>query len=719
MNEKPIKVAIVGGGCAGVSTAFELTRPEHNGKYQVTVYQSGWRLGGKGASGRGACGRIEEHGLHLWMGFYENAFRLMRECYSELDRDPEKYDIADWRDAFSRDPFVGVADVCADGEWRPWTALFPAGNGEPGDPLDEQNPFTLNSYLWRTVALLRALFGTLDSRLAKSVNDKTASDDDAQQSGQSLVDSIATLLGVGQLATMASVYTALQLLVSALEQMPLVPSSLLERLLKTIRDSAYGQIEQLIATDDDARRLWELADVILACLQGTVRFGLMTDPRGFDSIDDYDWREWLVLNGASESSVDSAFMRGIYDLLFAYEDGDINKPRMSAGQAIRGAVRMFFSYRGALFWKMNAGMGDIVFAPFYEVLKRRGVSFEFFHHLDKAHLVDEAKLSPGEKPYIESLEFSVQAHILNNAEYVPLVDIKGLPSWPAAPDYDQLEQGRTIERENWNFESDWDKRKASEKNLHVTEDFDFVVLAVGLGAVPKICADIIARDARWQDMVERVATVETQAFQLWMNRDMSELGWHAPPINLSGFVTPFDTWADMGHLAECEDWPTAPASIAYFCSVLPRADIDDSDYQQQRYDEVRRNALRYMHEDLVHLWPDALREDGEFRWELLMDANNPGVEGAPSSSTAMQFDTQFWKANVNATDRYTLSLPGTSKYRISPLDNSYDNLTIAGDWTDCSHNAGCVEAAVMSGRLAAHALSGYPRLEDIVGYDHP
>ena len=66
-----------------------------------------------------------------------------------------------------------------------------------------------------------------------------------------------------------------------------------------------------------------------------------------------------------------------------------------------------------------------------------------------------------------------------------------------------------------------------------------------------------------------------------------------------------------------------------------------------------------------------------------------------------------------------LSLPGTARHRISPLDNSYDNLTVAGDWTECGHNAGCVEAAVMSGRLAAHAISRVPALEDIVGYDHP
>ena len=78
-----------------MAAAFELTRPEHEGRFEVTIYQQGWRLGGKGASGRGASGRIEEHGLHLWMGWYENAFRLMRECYTERTEDPDA-----WRAAF-------------------------------------------------------------------------------------------------------------------------------------------------------------------------------------------------------------------------------------------------------------------------------------------------------------------------------------------------------------------------------------------------------------------------------------------------------------------------------------------------------------------------------------------------------------------------------------------------------------------------------------------
>src|SRR5437868_8268076 len=115
-----------------MAAAFELTRPEHGGRYQVTVYQLGWRLGGKGASGRGPSDRIEEHGLHLWMGFYENAFRLMRECYAELARDPKTCRIADWQDAFVPDHFCGVMDHTPAGAWQPWTVVLPPMPGLPG-----------------------------------------------------------------------------------------------------------------------------------------------------------------------------------------------------------------------------------------------------------------------------------------------------------------------------------------------------------------------------------------------------------------------------------------------------------------------------------------------------------------------------------------------------------------------------------------------------------
>src|SRR5262249_41895775 len=79
-----------GGGAAALTAAFELTRGDWRSRFDsVVVYQSGWRLGGKGASGRGVGGRIEEHGLHVWFGAYDNAFALMRDCYAELDAPAE------------------------------------------------------------------------------------------------------------------------------------------------------------------------------------------------------------------------------------------------------------------------------------------------------------------------------------------------------------------------------------------------------------------------------------------------------------------------------------------------------------------------------------------------------------------------------------------------------------------------------------------------------
>jgi len=155
-SKKPVRVAVVGGGCAALTAAFELTRPEHKGRYEVTVYQMGWRLGGKGASGRGIADRVEEHGLHLWMGFYENAFRLMRECYAERQVAFPHCRFADWRDGFTPAPDVGVADRTREG-WDFWIAHFPPGQGEPGDPITGGNPSTVLSYLRQSAVLIGEL----------------------------------------------------------------------------------------------------------------------------------------------------------------------------------------------------------------------------------------------------------------------------------------------------------------------------------------------------------------------------------------------------------------------------------------------------------------------------------------------------------------------------------------------------------------------------------
>jgi uncharacterized protein with NAD-binding domain and iron-sulfur cluster len=717
-TDGPIKVAIIGGGCASITTAFELTRPEHRGKYQVTVYQVGWRLGGKGASGRGPSGRIEEHGLHIWLGFYENAFRLLRECYAELGRDPKQCRLADWRDAFFPEPHVGVTERTRSGAWVEWLTYFPKAQGLPGDPIADVNPFTFRSYIARTIALLRAmLFSTHTRQKPLPV---TVLTDTQPATIASIVAKMTQLLKIGALSGAAALSEALGLLAAVIRALPLFPERLVGRLLETVVAAIRGQLENLVATEDELQYKWEVIDLVLSFLAGCVRFRLMTDSRGLSAIDQYECREWLRMNGASERSLNSAFVRGLYDLALAYENGDPAQPGLAAGQALRGSLRMFFTYRGALFWKMRSGMGDCVFAPYYEVLKRRGVHFEFFHRLENVRLSPEDELAPGERPYVQALEFDVQADIKHGDEFQPLINVKGVPCWPSAPNYAQLVDGERMEQEGWRFESFWDRRKVRSRTLTVTEDFDFVVLGVSVGAIPFVCRDILARDARWRAMVANVKTVATQAFQIWMNEDMATLGWTEPPVTLSAFTKPFDTWADMAHVIPEEDWRIPPKAVAYFCNILadPAAmpDRNDVAYEASCRSAVRRNAIDFLNHQVRHLWPGAALPSGQFRWNLLVD-EHPADE--PAADSEARFDRQYWVANVNPSDRYVLMLPDTLRYRISPLDNTYDNLTIAGDWTDCGYNAGCVEAAVMSGRLAAHAISQSPPLEAITGYDHP
>src|SRR4051812_14913265 len=708
MSPRPSKVAIIGSGCAAITTAFELTRPELEGRYQVTVYQQGFRLGGKGASSRGAAGRIEEHGLHVWLGFYENAFRLMRECYAELGRDPEQVPIATFRDAFEPASHIGIVDWSPDSGWQPWTAVFPPLPGEPGLGFSRDNPYTVTGYVVRMLEVLRALLTAATQQPGPRAD-----------APQAPLEKLATLLRYGRLAALAGASEVVGLLDQLAQGRLADVQAPLTSLLERLQAALLAERARLTTGAEDARRVWEVMDLVLAIFRGLVQGGTFLDPRGLDALDDYDVRDWLRRYGASEQSLASGFVRGLYDLAFAFEAGDIARPGIAAGQALRGALRFFFTYRGALFWKMRAGMGEVVFAPLFEILQRRGVRFEFFHRLENVRLSSDGT-------HVAALELDVQARVQGGADYAPLIDVGGLPCWPAQPDFAQLEEGPRLRAEAWDFESFWDRRRVDQKVLEVERDFDFVVLGVGIGAVPHVCSEILARDPRFRDMCEHVKTVATQAGQAWLAEDLPALGWRLPSVTLSGFVEPFDTWADMSHLLPRELWPVEgrePRSLAYFCSVLPDvADVPPRPaagqhlpYQSQQKALVSGNFTRFLDEQVHHLWPNAGTPEG-FRWQLLI-APDPQLDQRLTGRERVE--QQFVSANVSPTDRFTLTLPGSTKFRISPLDATYDNLTLVGDWTACGFNESCVEAAVMSGRLGAHAISRLPKLEAIIGYDHP
>jgi uncharacterized protein with NAD-binding domain and iron-sulfur cluster len=346
----------------------------------------------------------------------------------------------------------------------------------------------------------------------------------------------------------------------------------------------------------------------------------------------------------------------------------------------------------------------------YEALRRRGVRFEFFYRVDALHLSDD-------KCRIAAIDIGRQVDLLHpGSGYKPLKTIRGLPCWPAGPDVRQLRDVRAdVAPEE--FESFWSRRPdAGRVTLRDGQDFDVVVLGISIGALPYLCQQLIEHDARWAVMVDQVTSIQTQTFQLWLTASMEELGVEWQQATVGGYLEPFDTYADMQQLIERESWGTHVKSIAYFCNSMStpkgRLDRNDRDFPEREKQKVYDNARRFLADDVTPLWPRSVhRYPTEFRWDLLAGG---GARTGPD-----RLKTQFWRANIDPSERYVLSIPGTARFRLHPGDSGFDNLFLAGDWTECGLNAGCVEAAVTSGMLAANAICGIPALEDIVGHDHP
>ncbi len=66
-------------------------------------------------------------------------------------------------------------------------------------------------------------------------------------------------------------------------------------------------------------------------------------------------------------TLDSPLAMFVYEGEYAFEGGDLSRPAIAAGVALETLVRMFLEWRGAMLY--NAGMGDVVFAPLYQVLE--------------------------------------------------------------------------------------------------------------------------------------------------------------------------------------------------------------------------------------------------------------------------------------------------------------------------------------------------------------
>lgn len=664
------RVLILGGGMAGLTAAWRLSEPGWRERFSsITVLERGHHLGGKGASSRGVHGRIEEHGLHVWLGYYDNAFRVMRECYAELDRertDPQA-PIRTWRDAFFPAGQLGLFDR----DLAPWVATFAGNPLLPGEPVGEGHAPSVAELVARSALLVRDLYASLGF---------SASQSPAVTMSLSPSPPYAPGFG-GTFRALASTLPALsrQLVLLAGQGARWLAGPQATMAIDAAFGPLLARVAPSVRTNPSARRLHDQLDLLRTILSGMVIDGLSTERDAYDALNHLDFRDWLRRHGAATSTLDSAIVRGSYDLVFSRENGDPSRSRFAAGWGVYLSSRFFFDYKGSIFWKMRAGMGDIVFAPLYQALVTRGVQFRFFSSVEK--LVPSADGS-GIKSVV------INAHTaFTDREYEPLIRVKNLPCFPVAPDH------RRIRKDHL--------------QLHCGEDFDVLVFAIPPGMARTVCSLLATQRPGWRDMLAKIGTLPTQAFQVWLKPDERSLGWPHPGSTVSAFVKPFDTWASMSHLAGFEDWGELglPGTVGYFCGPIPM----DSQRRTDAAAYTRDQAIRFLRQHSRHFWPcatDPATQD--FRWDLLCADTDIG---GPD-----RFDTQYWTANTDPSDLYVQSLPGTDQYRLRPDGSSYRNLVLAGDWTDCGINAGCIEAAAVSGLQAANALLGRPRWDRISGF---
>jgi uncharacterized protein with NAD-binding domain and iron-sulfur cluster len=832
-SEPRPRIAIVGGGCAGLAAAWQLSKS----MCEVHVYERNGYLGGKGASFRDpSSGRIKEHGLHVWLGFYENAFRMMRECYAEVgDRgwgphqtDPAKRLVhGSFDDAFAPEPHIGVAVDDRAGGWEVWSGHLPPMKGGPGEPIDEDsNPFTLANYLLRCLELIKALMLSVvepikGAQPGAPLGDQRSGLDeemeldfsfDPVRSPRALIERMARMLRTGVLATAAGVLQGVTIAedwVRTLNFAPQVSGTALEFLL-ALAAQTRKQLRDFVSIDPRLRWKTEVIDIVMTIAVGLYRDKVLFSRDGLDSINGIDYRRWLKKHGATKSAVESPFLTGIYDLVFAYRDGDRKRPALAAGVALRGALRMFFTYRGAMFWRMRSGMGDAVFAPLYRVMsagrpkseatedlpERRKVTFHFSHELTGI----DFDLDRERGHRVAGLRFEVSSAGPGGA-----LDDYGC--WPESGGAD----GRTKKVE-----------------LKADTDFDAVIFALGVDDFVRACGvDSVFFEALpdWDMMRKHVRTTATKAAQVWFEAEPAKLGWTRAPGLITALGPPFDTWANMTHTISSERaWCDARgvrqdrkhAAVAYLCGTLPEATVQRIKSKHAAPDlpertlreKVRRELGQMIEAEVEAVLPDLTRhriqavlqqliekemaqtvdiygKDGArqrhdlaglIARELAGEASTVALSeiqqavdqlvgaslhtigsdyatsgqdggGAPAADdVAAQIADELIElfgaggrrksalhelfaepvetekhvqANFEGSERYTLALPGSIRFRISPLERSVLNMTIAGDWTACGLDAGCVEAAVMSGMLAAHAITREPALDDIVGYHHP
>jgi hypothetical protein len=762
MSAEKTRVVILGAGPAGLAAASVLAE---NPAYEVHVYQVGWRAGGKCATGRepGSL-RAKQNGSHYLFGCYHNAFRLIRKAHGVLAARGERDFGTFHGDFVARNLLVGAQRYTSarNGKLKgDWFRYLPQNLETPGDPRKFPSPFDC------ILMAAQFLLGTVIDLLTCLIFFRT---DSERFSG------VRWLLRVFPLSPfepgrwprfVRGVLLPLRFVFNELLWAPaakllgvlgvfvvfVVPGGWLEwlrsrwrqiwpKFISVARDGArlgtkLGQ-KLHVACARRIERLFIVADLGLTVLRGYYKDDLDL-PGGYARIDRYDFRAWLKRHGADDTTANSALVETWYDAVIAYPQGvkrlspdgselEHDGGSCAAGVVVHAMLCALLGFKGAFAYQMRAEVGDSFVAPIVRALELSGVTFHFYHRVQKIVVDDAARA-------VTRLEFSRQTEGDGVGADFVLVPDQGKPgkplrkAWPDAPQR-QVPAGPG----DLPIDSYYSRVEVEPVTLvrrgtpgeRAAGEFDLVISALPIGIVEDVLVDAAGHrladvPGPFRECFTNVESTESQAIRVWFSVPLGakkakgrSLGWeHDPPI-LSGYQGSHSTWEDNSQAVDVQALPEdqQPKTIATVFGPLPTRlddqrvlDVRAPDHYTTQLARARQAADAFIAKYMLDLWPGLTLAAGatdrtttEVDWTSFIDTTG-GVGQA-------RFAWQHVSANVGPMESYVMTFPGKHRYRLAPDESGYRNLFLAGDWTRNGVEVGTVEGAVVSGLKAARAITG-------------
>ncbi len=685
----PRRIVVLGGGLGSLAAVYALTcAPDWQQRFEITVYQIGWRLGGKARSGRNmrAQRRSEAFGSHVWWGCYDQAFAMLRRCYKELAR-PVGTPLATFREAWRACDVLHIG-TGTDEQARLWPLALARNDVSPGegpapprvwdyvqvlltwvlDCLPALHPdlpdYATLATRWNDQA--RALLPALLRRARNQGLTVFAGFDPQAPDYDALLRHLGGRIPEGPLSSRQRRAWAQPLVVGA------------EQSLRVLESAGTHALHP---------NFFPLVDLALAVVRGIINDGIDRNPAGFSAIDDHELRGWLRHHGASAASLSSPVVAGFYDLLYAYQDGDPTRPNLAAGAGLRLLLRSLLGHRGSLYYSPQADLGEVVFVPLYQLLRRRGVRFRFFHKVKQVDGNDEA---------ITAIRIGRQVEFDPGIDdYEPLVTVHGSQCWPSRPAYAQIVLGESPLIQALDFESQ-DSPEVEEFTLRHGQDFDAVILGIPAPVLPRVCSNLMHLQPRWSDALIHSTSIATVGAQAWLLPTWAQLSGHATGTHAGSLPgTHLPRFGNRSVIIPLEHWPRQgrPGAVLSLSGALPEA-----------APELSREGLRdyvaaWFRDHPRRLWPEAaLSATRELNWELLADPQDRTGEYRLAGQ-------HLWLL-TNPSDRFTQTPPGAPSKRLRPDASGFKNLVLAGDWLTGGLDLGCAESAVIAGLQAARALAG-------------